>query len=94
MDHAISTRRYRHLNADNVDFQSDHKGTIGGYRRGKYRIYGRLDCHNALRHIAEGHYVAFRVFFPDEVTAITAGYRPCCYCMREKYKLWEEENES
>ena len=40
------------------------------------KIYGRLDCPSALRAIAAGGYVASRVFFADELTAVAAGYRP------------------
>mgnify|MGYP002651903758 CR=1 FL=1 len=42
-------------------------GTYGGHRGG--RVYGRLDCRSALRALADGGYVADRVFFADE-----AGY--------------------
>jgi len=52
---------------------------LGGNRRG--RIYGRLDCPAALRALARGGYLANRVFFLDEATAIAAGYRPCKVCL-------------
>lgn len=61
-------------------------GTLGGWSRG--RIYGRLDCPSALRAIARGHYVAHRVFFADETTALAAGYRPCAVCLPEHYAHW------
>ena len=66
---------------------SEHPGTIGGHRR--LKIYGRLDCPSALRHIAKGEYVKYRVFFADEATAIKAGYRACGICMKEAYKVWK-----
>ena len=62
-------------------------GLYGGHY--KLKIYGRLDCPSAARHIANGKYVRHRVFFKDEDTAISAGYRPCGVCMREKYVLWK-----
>ena len=63
------------------------RGTIGGHR--KTRIYGRLDCPSALRAIANGGYVAHRVFFADEAAAIAAGYRPCARCMPDAYRAWK-----
>ena len=44
------------------------RGTIGGHRGTK--IYGRLDCPSALRAIAGGGYVKYRVFFADEADAV------------------------
>ena len=63
------------------------RGTIGGHRG--TRIYGRLDCASALRAIAKGGYVKYRVFFADEAAAIAAGYRPCARCMPETYRAWK-----
>jgi methylphosphotriester-DNA--protein-cysteine methyltransferase len=63
------------------------RGTLGGHRGTK--IYGRLDCASALRAIARGGYVKYRVFFADEVAAIAAGYRPCGRCMPERYREWK-----
>jgi hypothetical protein len=71
--------------------QSQMRGEFGGHKG--LKIYGRLDCSSAARWIAKGHYVRFRVFFSDEKTAISAGYRPCATCMPEKYKLWKEVND-
>jgi methylphosphotriester-DNA--protein-cysteine methyltransferase len=62
-------------------------GTLGGHRR--QRIYGRLDCPSALRAIAKGGYIKYRVFFADEATAISAGYRPCAVCLPRKYAQWK-----
>jgi methylphosphotriester-DNA--protein-cysteine methyltransferase len=53
------------------------------------KIYGRLDCPTALRAIARGGYVRFRVFFADEQAAIAAGYRPCAACCRDSYLAWK-----
>jgi methylphosphotriester-DNA--protein-cysteine methyltransferase len=55
------------------------------------RIYGRLDCPSARRHIAAGHYVPHRVFFADEATAVAAGYRPCARCLPAAYKQWKRQ---
>ena len=63
------------------------RGTIGGHRG--TRIYGRLDCPSALRAIARGGYVKYRVFFADEAAAVAAGYRPCARCMPEGYWKWK-----
>lgn len=65
------------------------RGTIGGHRG--TRIYGRLDCPSALRAIANGGYVKYRVFFADEDDAVAAGYRPCAVCMPEKYRAWKNQ---
>ena len=82
---------YHLIGPDGKPYDSLEPGTLGGYRRGK-KIYGRLDCPNALRHIAEGHYVKYRVFFKDEETALAAGYRPCARCLPEKFKQWRAEH--
>lgn len=78
---------YRLIGADGNPCQSAEKGSLGGHR--KLKIYGRLDCRSALRYIAAGQYVQFRVFFRDEPTAIAAGYRPCGICLRAKYLAWK-----
>jgi hypothetical protein len=69
-------------------YQSLEPGSLGGHRRS--RIYGRLDCRAALQAIARGGYVRHRVFFPDEATAVAAGYRPCAVCLPEKYAGWKK----
>ena len=63
------------------------RGTVGGHRGTK--IYGRLDCPSALRAIARGGYVRYRVFFADEAAAVAAGYRPCATCMPDRYREWK-----
>jgi methylphosphotriester-DNA--protein-cysteine methyltransferase len=75
------------LGADGRPHESDVKGQWGGHRG--QRIYGRLDCPSALRAIARGGYVKDRVFFPDEATALAAGYRPCATCCAERYQAWK-----
>jgi hypothetical protein len=77
---------YTLLAADGTPYRSDTPGTLGGHRRG--RLYGRLDCPSALRAVAAGGYVADRVFFADEPTAIAAGYRPCAICLPARYGIW------
>jgi hypothetical protein len=79
------------LGPDGTPYASDVPGTLGGHRRG--RRYGRLDCPAALRAIARGGYVADRVFFADEATAIAAGYRPCAACLPERYRAWKAARE-
>ncbi len=73
------------IGADGKGYLSSEKGTLG-----TKKIYGRLDCKNALGWIAKGKYVKFRVFFKDEATAIVAGYHPCGKCMREHFILFKE----
>lgn len=80
---------YHLIGKDGKSYDSETPGTLGGHR--KLKIYGRLDCPSALRYIAKGQYVAHRVFFADEETAIAAGYRPCGKCMPEAYRRWKEQ---
>jgi hypothetical protein len=80
-------KTYTLLGADGRPYQSPTKGRWGGHRGS--RIYGHLDCPTALRAIARGGYVQHRVFFPDEATAITAGYRPCGTCCTDRYQKWK-----
>jgi hypothetical protein len=77
------------VGGDGEPYESATPGTLGGHRRS--RIYGRLDCLAAARAIANGGYVAHRVFFADEETAVAAGYRPCGVCMREEYAAWRSD---
>ncbi|MDD6827122.1 MAG: Ada metal-binding domain-containing protein [Oscillospiraceae bacterium] len=85
----METKLYRLIGPDGKEYLSEEKGSLGGHRVQK--IYGRLDCPSALRYIAKGQYVQYRVFFKDEETAIAAGYRPCGICMKEKYRIWKEK---
>ncbi len=82
-----SPRRYKLIGADGRPYESVVAGTLGGNRSTK--VYGRLDCPTALRHIARGGYVANRVFFADERTARAAGYRPCARCLPDEYAAWK-----
>lgn len=75
------------IGPDGVPYASAAPGALGGHRRTK--IYGRLDCPAARRAIARGGYVAHRVFFADEATAVAAGYRPCAICLPERYRAWK-----
>lgn len=80
---------YKLLDCNGKIYLSETPGQFGGHK--KLKIYGKLDCPSALRHIANGNYVQHRVFFADEETAIAAGYRPCGVCMKDKYKKWKEQ---
>ena len=86
----MTTKMYALVGPDGKSYQDQTRGTLGGYMRGNRRIYGRLDCANALSWIKKGHYVRYRVFFADETTAIVAGFRPCGKCMKEKYDAWRK----
>lgn len=85
-----TAKSYKLLGSDGKFYKSDIPGLIGGHK--KLKIYGRLDCPSALQYIAKGKYVKHRVFFLDEETAISAGYRPCRVCMQEAYELWKQNN--
>lgn len=78
---------YTLLDAAGRSYASDTLGTLGGHRRAK--LYGRLDCPSARRALAAGGYSAQRVFFADERTAVSAGYRPCAVCMPKAYARWK-----
>lgn len=91
MEEINEVKKYKLMGPDGKEYLSEEKGTLGGHR--KLKIYGRLDCPSALRHIDKGHYVQHRVFFKDEETAIAAGYRPCGICMKQAYKKWKSEKE-
>jgi hypothetical protein len=78
---------YTLLGADRRPYQSLTRGALGGHKRS--RVYGRLDCPAALRAIARGGYVKTRVFFADEKTAVSAGFRPCAVCLPERYAQWK-----
>ena len=84
----MGARTYRLIGPDGIAYDSPTKGTLGGHRRS--RIYGRLDCRRGAQAIARGGpYATFRVFFADEATAISAGYRPCAVCLRAAYNEWK-----
>ncbi|QFG01302.1 metal-binding protein (plasmid) [Psychrobacillus glaciei] len=83
-------KTYKLLNSVGDTYSSETPGLLGGHR--KLKIYGRLDCSSALSFIQKGHYVKYRVFFADEKTAISAGYRPCARCMKEAYQLWKSSH--
>lgn len=87
----MTTKVYKLIGVDGKPYQSPVPGELGGHRRNK--IYGRLDCPGALRWIAKGHYVKQRVFFADEKTAVSAGYRPCAVCMPQEYRAWKQKSE-
>jgi len=82
-----NVKMYRLIGADGTPFASPTRGAFGGHRR--LKIYGRLDCASALRFLAKGYYAEHRVFFKDEQSAVSAGYRPCAKCMTTEYKRWK-----
>ena len=75
---------YLLTNEKNKQYLSAVLVTIGGHK--KLKIYGRLECPSAKKHLAKGQYAKNRVFFLNEKTAIKAGYRSCAICMPEEYK--------
>ncbi|MEU9337237.1 Ada metal-binding domain-containing protein [Streptomyces sp. NPDC048290] len=87
----VDAPRYTLTGSDGRPYVSPVKGAWGGHRGAK--IYGRLDCPAALRTLARGGYVKDRVFFADERTALTAGYRPCGACCQDHYQAWKSAQE-
>ena len=85
----FAAKTYVLLDKQGKSYESTVPGKLGGHK--KLKIYGKLDCPSARRHIEKGEYVKHRVFFPDEMTAIAAGYRPCGICMKDEYKKWKQE---
>ncbi|MEP4377588.1 MAG: Ada metal-binding domain-containing protein [Alphaproteobacteria bacterium] len=83
----VAQKNYRLIDETGRAYESAKPGALGGHRR--TRIYGRLDCPNALRWLAKGHYAPQRVFFADEGTARKAGYRACAICMPAAYRAWK-----
>ncbi len=81
---------YKLLDINGEEYISTIPGKLGGNK--KLKIYGRLDCPSAIKWIEKGYYIQNRVFFQDEETAISAGYRPCAVCMPEEYKKWKTKN--
>ena len=82
-----TTETYRLLGPDGVPYESATPGSLGGHAG--TRVYGRLDCPNALSFLRRGFEPRHRVFFADEPTAIAAGFRPCGACLRERYRQWK-----
>lgn len=80
-------KKFKLVNSDDKQYFSDIPGRFGGNK--KLKIYGKLDCPSAKRWIEKGYYISNRVFFENEDTAITAGYKPCAVCMPDKYKEWK-----
>ena len=83
----MDARTWTLTGADGQPYESAAPGTLGGHRRS--HLYGRLDCRAAAQAVARGGYVRHRVFFADEETAVSAGYRPCAVCLPEKYAAWK-----
>ncbi len=84
---SIARKHYRLIDVDGRPYTSETPGFLGGHRR--TRIFGRLDCPNARRWLEKGHYVRHRVFFRDDATARSAGYRPCAVCLPDAYRAWK-----
>ncbi len=91
MQDDVSDRRYKLRAADGTTYLSAKPGELGGYK--PMRIYGRLDCYSANRHLKNGGYAGDRVFFADESVAIASGFRPCGNCMKEQYAMWKAGGE-
>ena len=90
--HTRRVKSYTLLDREGSPYQSPTPGAWGGHRGTK--VYGRLDCPTALAWIARGTYVQHRVFFADEEVAVSAGYRPCGHCLRQKYRQWSADVEA
>lgn len=82
-----AAKQYTLMAADHSLYRTRTPGKFGGYW--PKRIYGRLDCPNALRHLENGHYRDQRVFFADEAAAAAAGFRPCSKCLPIEHARWK-----
>ncbi|MCW2602641.1 MAG: metal-binding protein [Pseudonocardiales bacterium] len=85
---------YRLVGADGLEYLSATPGVLGGNKTNRPPLYGRLDCSSALRAVAKGTYQRSRVFFASEADAISAGFRPCGNCLRDRYKAWKAAQEA
>ena len=87
-------KKYYLTEADGKVYESETRGRLGGYRGGGGRnVYGLMNCPRALRALAaptHASYESHRVFFADELTALSAGYRPCGVCLKSRYLKWCE----
>ncbi len=90
MQENVPSKKYKLIDKDGNEYFSNKKGLFGGNKR--LKIYGTLNCPSANYYISKGQYVKYRVFFEDEETAISAGYRPCAKCMKKKYNVWKASN--
>lgn len=77
------------LLTENGVIPSKIPGTVGGNK--KLKIYGKLDCYNALNWISKGYYIDNRVFFENAEIAERLGYRPCAKCMKKEYIKWKNK---
>ncbi len=85
-----SDKTYKLIGSDGKPYDSSTPGKLGGHRSQK--LYGQLDCWSALKALQRPTaetYKKNRVFFPDERTALAAGYRPCSKCMKAHYDMWK-----
>ena len=87
----LAEKPYFITNESNRQALSSVPGTLGGHK--KLKIYGKLDCPSARKHLEKGQYAKNRVFFLSEEIAINAGYRPCAKCMPQEYRKWKAEQE-
>lgn len=83
------TKEYKLLDSNGNIYFSKVPGIIGGNK--KLKIYGRLDCPNALNWINKGYYINNRVFFDSIETAEKNNYRPCAKCMKKEYNNWKNK---
>ena len=87
-DNETPKKLYKLLDADGEFYYSEKPGTCEGWTTGK--IYHRSDCKKVKTELALGHLKETRVLFKNEATAVAAGYRPCYFCLREKYTEWKQ----
>ena len=87
----MEKKQYKLIGSDGKSYLSETKGEYGGHKKGK--LYGKLNCPTALKWIEKGHYVENRVFFANEKDAVSAGFRPCGSCLKEKYAEWKANPE-
>lgn len=84
-------KKYKLIDSNGKNYLSHIPGTIGGNK--KLKIYGKLDCPNALIWIKKGYYTENRVFFENIEVAKLNNYRPCAKCMKKEFILWKNNKD-
>ncbi len=87
--------RIASLYTDDTRFRSTVNIGRRRFGEGEYRYFAEplpdpiIELKRARAALAAGGYLAHRVFFADEQTAIAAGYRPCAVCLPAAHQAWK-----
>jgi methylphosphotriester-DNA--protein-cysteine methyltransferase len=71
---------WKHAELNQSLFNLIRKKRITFAGNAKLKIYGTLSCHSGKRMKKEN-----RVFFENEIEAISSGFRPCGNCMKKTH---------